>query len=175
MNIRLSFQLNKEERADGTDRVSWDINNSLQTPESCLQPVTRNCLKLFCQNTCSSLSAESFFHSSQQLQRRLDSLLCIFPVFSLETPSDLFQRVQNFRGGRWQHATSCIKSGYSYLLCMRRAGFMKPVCCSVCHNGEMKVCFAVASSLFGEQAQKVWLQFAFSSVAEMDGWRVWLH
>ncbi len=153
-------------------RVSWDINNSLQTPESCLQPTTRNCLKLFCQNTCSFLSTESVFRSSQQIQKRLDSLLCVFPLFWIETPSDPVQCVQHFRGGRWQCATSYIKSGYSYLLC---AGFMKPVCCFVCHDGEMKVCFAVAPSLFGEQAQTGWLQFACSSVAEMDGWHVWFH
>lgn len=30
---------------------------------------------------------------------------------------------------------------------------MKPVCCFVRHDGKMKVCFAVASSVFREQAQ----------------------
>lgn len=55
------------------------------------------------------------------------------------------------------------------------AVFMKPVCCFVRHDGKMKVCFAVASSVFREQAQTGWLQFACSSVAEMDGWHVWFH
>lgn len=98
-------------------RASWDINNSLQTPESCLPPVTRNCLKLFCQNTCSfSVFTHRVLFFSQQIQKRLDSLLCAF--------ESKHERV-HFRGGRWQCATSYIKSGYSV-----RGGFYVLFCAS---------------------------------------------
>lgn len=43
------------------------------------------------------------------------------------------------------------------------------------HDGEMKVCFAVAPSLLRERVERRWLQFACSSVAEMNGWHLWFH
>lgn len=151
-------------------RESCDINNSLQDPWVMSTTGYKKLPQTFL-SKCVFFS-ERVFHSSQRIQKRLGSLSCVFPAFWIETPSDPVRCLRHFRGGRWQCATSDIKSGYSYLLC---TGFMKPVCCFVCHDGEMKVCFAAAPSLFGEQAQTGWLQFACSSVAEMDGWRVWFH
>lgn len=112
-----------------------------------------------------------FFHSSQWIQNSLDSLLCNFPRI-LNQRSNVCNVLEE-AGGNVPPAT------LNQVTVICRAGgaqvFMKPVCCYVCHNAEMKVCFPVAFSLFGEQPQRRRLQFACSSVAEMDGWHVWIH
>lgn len=158
-------------------RASWDINNSLQTPESCLPPVTRNCLKRCCQNPCSFLfsrwAPNSFSHSSQQIQNHLDSLLFVFHCLLNENTKwsrPVCRAFSQEAGGRW-----VTLNQVTVIYCKGSAGFMKHVCCFVCHGSEMKVCFGVASSLFGGQTQRGWLQFVCCSVVEMDGWHVWLH
>lgn len=110
-----SDRLSREAPAAGTQRESWDINNSLQTAEWCVayKKVPQDFLS---KHTFSELRILFFSGFS-------DSLLSVCPVFCFIAT---WNQVKVTRCGRR---------------------------CFACHHGEPKACFAVASSLFGEQAQ----------------------
>ena len=150
-------------------RASWDFNNALQTPESCLRAVTTMCLKLLCQNVCFFFAAlESCFFSQLAADTNTSVYTRYRGVFlSFESPRNLVQ--QHFRGSRWRCAMSYIKS--DDLLCV----FMRPRVL-FCVFPKMKVCFRCSfQSLRRARHRQGWLQFARSSVAAMDGWHVWSH
>lgn len=94
-----------------------DISNLQQTPES---TVKRNCLKIFfCQKCVFSSEHWFFLQLTAATGAFLLTVVCFSQFFEPKRPSYLVQCVQHFRRGRWQCAKSYIKSGYSYLLCMR--------------------------------------------------------
>lgn len=129
-------------------------------------PLTRNCLKRSCQNTCFFPEHRILFACHSRIKS-----VCLLTCARLLNPNTTRSSPTLYNileGGRW--ARSCLKTGHSRRLCAGSAGFMRPVRCFVCHYGEMRVRFCCSF-----QSRRGWLRFACCSDAEMIRWRVWLH
>lgn len=141
-------------------RVSWDINNSQQT--RCTTGYKKLPVKIGVLFLCYSEHWALFFPqlTTDTKAFRL-AIVCFSCLVNRSTKCNVPWATLN------RFTVICCVQGTQVLWSLRVV-FVR-------HDGEMKVCFAVAPSLLRERVERRWLQFACSSVAEMNGWHLWFH